>query len=284
MNSEIFDTHLHMWDLEKVAYSWLKEDTSILNRTYLPDELGSQLLGAGVSKAILVQADNHLEDSFRMLEAAAEYDFIDGVVAWLPLENPSLCDTILKTNYLPNPYFKGVRHLAHMEADPAWLLRPAVMESLQLMAAQKVPYDFVGTSFLHLQTAIYLAHKIPGLNIVLDHLNQPPMTDPRAFEVWKGQMKIASGLPNIYAKISGLGTATGNFTGWTKADIRPAIELVLDNFGSLRCFCGGDWPIALLAGEYIPTWQKYREAIEGLTGVQDQRNIFFENARRFYNT
>ena len=282
MNSEIFDTHLHMWDLEKVAYRWLKEDTSILNRTYLPDELSSQLLGAKVSKAILVQADNHLEDSFRMFEAAAEYSFIEGVVAWLPLENPSLSDTILKTNYLTNPYFKGVRHLVHMEADPAWILRPAVMESLQLLAAYQVPYDFVGTTLLHLQTAISLADKIPDLNIVLDHLNQPPMTDKKGFESWKEQMKIASSLPNMYAKISGLGTASGNFSGWTKDDITPAIEHVLDNFGALHCFCGGDWPIALLAGEYIPTLQKYREAIEGLASEQDQRDIFFENASRFY--
>jgi L-fuconolactonase len=29
-------------------------------------------------------------------------------------------------------------------------------------------------------------------------------------------------------------------------DIKPYIAFALEQFGSDRCFCGGDWPVSLL--------------------------------------
>jgi len=36
---KIIDTHLHTWDIDKLDYYWLKNDTSILTKTYLLDEV-----------------------------------------------------------------------------------------------------------------------------------------------------------------------------------------------------------------------------------------------------
>ena len=49
MKQTIIDTHIHIWNLEKVEYNWLKNDTSLLNKTYLLDELNPQLQEANVS-------------------------------------------------------------------------------------------------------------------------------------------------------------------------------------------------------------------------------------------
>ena len=89
MSIPIIDTHVHIWDLIKVHYSWLQGDESILARNYLPDELYPQLSKVNVTSAVLVQAANNLEDTDLMLSAAAQNDWINGVVGWVPLEDPS---------------------------------------------------------------------------------------------------------------------------------------------------------------------------------------------------
>jgi L-fuconolactonase len=177
---------------------------------------------------------------------------------------------------------KGVRHLIHNEADPAWLLRESVLESLGILAARQLPYDVVGIIPDHLRTALRVAEKWPGLRMVLDHLNQPPMTDPRKAREWGDLMKAAACHENIFVKISGLGTAAGKGEDWKAEDLEPCIEFALHHFGAERCFCGGDWPVCLLAGSYEKTWGAYRSIIKKYLGPEDQERLFYGNAKRFY--
>jgi L-fuconolactonase len=95
-------------------------------------------------------------------------------------------------------------------------------------------------------------------------------------------MKIASRHPNFYAKISGLGTTADKPAGWSAADVKPYVEFVLDQFGTDRCCCGGDWPVSLLAGSYTHTWQSYYQVVNELTTGDDRNKIFFSNAQQFY--
>ncbi len=50
-----------------------------------------------------------------------------------------------------------------------------VMQSLSVLAAYDVPYDVVGVTPQHLITALEVAHKVPELRLMLDHMNQPPI-------------------------------------------------------------------------------------------------------------
>jgi L-fuconolactonase len=77
---EIIDTHVHTWDLSKAEYSWLKGDTSIINRTFLLDELDEQRLTAGINGGVLVQADNNFEDTDYMLQVASKNNWIKGLL------------------------------------------------------------------------------------------------------------------------------------------------------------------------------------------------------------
>lgn len=282
-DERIIDTHIHIWDLEKVRYSWLDGDTSILNRTYLLDELLPSFQAAGINKGILVQAANNLEDTQLMLQTAAQHREIAGVVGWLPLTDPVQTARLLQTGFLKEPYFKGVRHLIHNEVDAQWLLQPAVLESLNILASYNIPYDIVGINNDHLKTAIKVAEKIPTLKLVLDHLNQPPIATRQQFGDWGLLMKEISASGNVYAKISGLGTASGKFEDWCAADVEPYIEYVLDAFGASRCFCGGDWPVASLAGSYTKLWDIYRSILQKLLPEEKERTkVLYENAKEFY--
>lgn len=260
---KLIDTHIHVWDLEQVEYSWLMGDTSILNRSYALEGLEDARVAAGVTEGVLVQAANNWEDTQWMLKVAAAHDWIKGVVGWLPLMEPSVTERVLLEEW--GGLLKGVRHLIHNEVDPRWLLQETVLDSLGLLVERDIPYDVVGIVPEHLRTVLEVATRLPGLRMVLDHLNQPPV-EIRGSD-WEGLMREAARHDNIYVKISGLGRLD---------DVRPCIEFVLEQFGEGRCFCGGDWPVALLTGSYEEIWKRYLQVVGG------SEQVLYENAKRFY--
>jgi L-fuconolactonase len=282
MIENVIDTHVHVWDFDHADYPWLKGDTTLLNRTHALEELEDDRIKAGVTGGVLVQAANNREDTDWMLRVAAGSEWITGVVGWLPLQDPVATGMILEQEYTAGSYLKGVRHLIHNEKDPAWLLQASVLESLGLLAARDVPYDVVGVIPAHLRTALRVAEKWPGLRLVLDHLNQPPIGRPGEEREWKELMTEAAGHENIYVKISGLGTAAGKGFDWRPEDLKSCIGFVLQHFGAGRIFCGGDWPVCLLAGSYEKTWSAYRAVLYQCLGKADLDKVFRSNAQRFY--
>jgi L-fuconolactonase len=278
----IIDTHVHIWDLEKAEYPWLQGDTSILNRTWRIEEIEKDRKEAGITAGVLVQASGNLEDSELMLETAYKTDWIRGIVGWLPLMDTKATQQLLEEIFLKEKYFKGVRHQIHDEKDPKWLLQPAVIESLKLLASFDIPYDVVGILPSHIQTVIEVADKIPGLRMVFDHLNWPPIPRKEKFGRWGDLIKIAAQRKNLYAKISGLGTASGDFQDRTTDDIKPYVKFVLEHFGPERCFCGGDWPVSMLANNYIKTWQTTKDILNDLLNDVQKDKVLFSNANNFY--
>lgn len=278
----ILDTHIHVWNFDKAEYKWLQGDTTILNRSYHIEELEKERQEAGISAGVLVQAANNYDDTDWMLQVAEAHDWLKGVVGWLPLLDPRETERSLINKYLPNKLFKGVRHLIHNEADPQWLLQDKVIESLRILEHYNIPFDVVGIIPAHIETALEVAVKLPHLKMVFDHLNQPPVLHKEKFGLWGELMKTAAGHPNFYAKISGLGTASGQQDKWANEDLKPYIEFVLETFGDNRCFCGGDWPVSLLAGTYVKTWQAYKTILTELLDEATQQKVFYQNAKAFY--
>ena len=279
---KIIDTHVHVWDLSKADYPWLKDDESILNRTWVIEQLAEERKNAGITAGVLVQAAGNLEDTGFLLQTAYETEWIKGVVCWLPLTDTTATRRILEERYLKEPYCKGIRHQVHDEGDSKWLLQPAVIESLKLLAGYNIPYDVVGILPEHIETVLELNEKIPELRIVFDHLNWPPISSGEKFGKWGHLMKVAAQHKNLYAKISGLGTASGNFQNRTKEDIKPYVAYILQHFGTDRCFCGGDWPVSLLADSYSGTWQIIKDMLSELLTGEEQQKILFNNADSFY--
>lgn len=277
------DTHVHIWDFNRAEYAWLEGNTSILNRTYSIEELETERFEIGIKKGILVQAANNFEDTDWMLHVAVNTDWIAGIVGWLPLIDPDATLKALQKKYGKENYFKGVRHLIHDERDPEWLLQPEVINSLQILADHNIPYDVVGVLPEHIETALQVAAKVPELRMVFDHLNQPPIATKEKFGRWGELMKEAAQHKNFYAKISGLGLTAQKNDLWTADDIKPYVGFAIEQFGTDRCFLGGDWPVSLLAGSYTNAWKNYRTVIDELLPVAERSKIYYHNAANFYS-
>jgi L-fuconolactonase len=275
----IIDTHQHLWDLDRVAYPWLVPEFGPIARSYVPAELEPQLARAGVTHTVLVQAANSYADTEYMLEQAAMHPYMVGVVGWVPLLYPDVADRAL-ARYSANPLFVGMRHLIHNEADGRWLLQDRVIEGLKLLSDRKLTFDVVATTHEHLACIPTLGERVPGLKMVIDHLGQPPIQS-RSLGQWGEDIRIAAQNPNVFAKISGLGTASGMPDTWRAEDIRPYLDYVLDRFGPDRCMTGGDWPVCVLGGGYEKAWNVYRQAYEAL-GAEVQQRLLSGTAISFY--
>jgi len=280
---KIIDTHIHVWDLQKADYPWLQNDSSILNQTWAIEQLDSEKQTAGITGGILVQASGNLEDTELMLDTARKTAWINGVVCWLPLLHTEATQQLVEEKFSKEKYFKGVRHQVHDEPNTKWLLQPAVINSLKILAEKNIPFDVVAVLPQHIETALEVAHKIPELKMVFDHLSQPPIKTKERFGLWGELMRTAAQHKNFYAKISGLGTTSGNLTGWTAEEVKPYIAFALEHFGTTRCFCGGDWPVSLLAGSYNKVWNIYTSVITSVVNKQESGNIFYNNAVQFYH-
>ncbi|HEY6505388.1 MAG TPA: amidohydrolase family protein [Chitinophagaceae bacterium] len=280
---KIIDTHIHVWNLGRAEYPWLQGANSLLNQTWLIEQIETERKEAGITSGVLVQASGNMEDTEVMLETARQTSWISGVVCWLPLKNTEATQQILEEKYLKEKYFKGVRHQIHDEKNPEWLLQPAVIESLQILAAHEIPYDIVAVLPSHIETSLKVAEQVPGLRMVFDHLSQPPIPAKEKFGKWGELMNAAAKHKNFYAKISGLGTASGSFKDRKADDIKPYIEFALQHFGADHCFCGGDWPVSLLADNYINTWQTYKDIVQQLLSGGEQEKVFYSNAQQFYD-
>jgi L-fuconolactonase len=284
MEHKIIDTHVHIWDLENIRYPWLDGDTTILNRSYTIDELEPARKEAGITNGVFVQAEDSFADADYMLAMCETTPWMIGAVCWLPLMDPQATEKVLSEKYFKNKYFKGVRHLIHFDSNPKWMLQEPVLQSLAILVKYKLPYDVVGILTEHIETALQVAEKVPELRMVFDHLNQPPISTNQKFGRWGELMQEAAKHKNFYAKISGLGTVTKKKEGeWGEDDLKPYVEFALQHFGKDRCFCGGDWPVSLLAGGYARTWKAYITLLENLLDPADQEKVLYSNAKLFYN-
>ncbi len=261
----LIDTHLHMWDLEACAYSWITPAVGVLNRTYAIDEVDAEREAAGVTGAVLVQAANNRCDTDLMLAAMASHAWVRGVVGWVDLLAGAAVEAEVAERKAAGGVV-GVRHLNHDEPDPDWLVQPAVIEGLGALARAGLAFDVVAIWPLHLGHVPTLAAAVPHLTIVVDHLAKPPIPSGD-LSGWRAAMARAAEHPNVVAKLSGLDTAAGS-PDWTPADLRPAFEGALELFGADRLMYGGDWPVTLLGGGYTRQHAAFEWLTDGLSPAE----------------
>ena len=277
-NSQMIDTHQHLWIISEREYSWLKPEYGVIYDDFGPELIEPQLGPAGVTGTVMVQSADTYADTFYMLDVAAKHKFVKGVVGWVPLNRPDEASAALDV-LVKNPVFKGVRNLIHDYPDPKWILKQEVLEGIGHLASRNLVMDFVTINTDHMSCLPVIAEKYPNLKIVIDHLSKPGIKN-KEWEPWASDMAKAAKYPNIYAKISGLNTASDS--NWSFKDWIPYVDHVVSIFGSNRVMLGGDWPVILLANDYQTVWKAQQDVIAHLS--QDQQDdIKYRTATKFYS-
>nr|WP_299383391.1 amidohydrolase family protein [Allomuricauda sp.] len=273
----IIDSHQHFWYYEAEKHSWIDDHMAVIRRNFLPEDLKAVYEENGIEGCVAVQADQTLEETDFLLGLASSNSFIKGVVGWVDLRSDAVEADLEK--YKDNQYLKGWRHVVQDEADHNFLLRPNFCRGISLLEEYGYTYDIL--VFPHqLGAVLEFVKRFPNQKFVVDHIAKPYIKDG-FYEGWALLMQRISKHQNVYCKLSGMVTEA-DYQLWSPNQFERYINLILESFGTDRIMFGSDWPVCLVAANYVQVKDLVINAIGSLS-ENEQQKIMGANAMTFYN-
>ncbi|MEV6801145.1 amidohydrolase family protein [Micromonospora rifamycinica] len=278
----IIDAHHHLWRPER-GYTWLDApELATIRRPFTPADLTAELTAAGVTGTVLVEGGRcHRDEAAEFLGYAADTAPILAVVTWLDVAADDVSATVAAhRRSRGGDFLVGVRSQVQGEADPDYLDRAGVRRGLAEIAAAGLTFDLVIRAD-QLPAAARAARAVPQLRFVLDHLGKPRIDQGTAgLRSWRGPLAAFAANPNVTAKLSGLVTEAG--PGWSAEELRPFVEVAVEEFGADRLMFGSDWPVCLLRSDYAGVLRALTAALPPLPD-RDRHEILAGTAVRTYD-
>jgi L-fuconolactonase len=265
----VVDSHAHIWQPDRPGLEWLA-DVPELDRPFLLDQLPGADRTAG---AVIVQAVDDEDESRWLLAEASSNPRVRAVVGWVDLAGDDPAGRLELLAASPGgELLAGIRHLAHIDPDPEWLVRERTGRGLAAVARAGLAFDLVVRPW-QLGTAARVADAHPELLFVLDHLGQPPAAEGEDFDAWRSALAALAARPNVVAKVSGI--ATRRPDAEARARLDRVLTAALEAFEPERLMFGSDWPLVNLADGYDAWHAQYLEATSALSpaerGALDER-------------
>jgi L-fuconolactonase len=276
----IVDAHVHLYDPGVIRYGWMK-GRPVLDQQRLMAQLDAARGSIEIEGLVWVEvgADPGLylqEASF--VDGLARADRrIRAMVAAAPLERGAAVTPDLE-KLAAHDLTRGIRRLLQDEPDDAFCLRPGFVEGVRLLTRFGLSFD-ICVYHRQLPSAVEVVRRCPDVCFVLDHAGKPGIREG-LMEPWRTHMTELAGLPNVWCKLSGLITEADHGS-WTREQLRPYIDHVIERFGFARVMFGSDWPVS----EQTHRYGEWVEIVEwALVGASrdERRNLFRENAIAFY--
>ena len=276
----IVDTHLHIWDLNRLSYPWLNSIPA-LNKNHLIEDYRLACDGVNVAKMVFLQCEclpvQYEQELAWVTEVAATDPRIRGIVPWAPLENGDAVEADL-ARLAANPRVKGVRRIIQFETDQEFCLRANFVRGVQLLPKYGLTFDLC-INHTQLANTLQLVGRCPDVQFVMDHIAKPDIKSGR-LDPWRAEMRSLAQFPNVWCKMSGLVTEA-DFQRWTPEGLKPYIEHVIQCFGFDRVMFGGDWPVSTQAADY-PRWVATLDAALHGCSPDELHRLYVRTAEAFY--
>jgi len=270
------DAHQHFWRYNADEFGWIDDSMSSLRRDFGPDDLKPELERAGFQGSIAVQARQSLEETRWLLELAEDSPLILGVVGWVDLCSPDV--RLQLQTFAGNPKLIGIRHLVQSEPDERFLLLPEFLRGISVLEEFDLTYDILIYP-QHLPVAVEFVRHSPRQRFVLDHLAKP-LIKSASIHPWEAGIRELAKFPNVCSKLSGMVTEA-DWQNWRPEDLKPYLDIALDNFGPERLMIGSDWPVCTVAASYKQTMSVVLDYLYKYpVNVQDA--VLGGNAQRFW--
>jgi L-fuconolactonase len=276
----IVDAHVHLYDPGVIRYGWMK-DKPALDQQHLMAQLdaarGPVELEALVWVEVGADPGQYLQEASFVDGLARADRRIRAMVAAAPLERGAAVTPDLE-KLAAHDLTRGIRRLLQDEPDDAFCLRPGFVEGVRLLARHGLSLD-ICVYHRQLAGAVELVRRCPEVRFVLDHAGKPGIRDG-LMEPWRTHIAELAALPNVWCKLSGLITEA-NHANWTREQLRPYIDHVIERFGFARVMFGSDWPVA----EQTHRYDEWVEIVDqALVDASDdeRRKLFRDCAIAFY--
>ncbi|WP_438383132.1 amidohydrolase family protein [Asaia sp. BMEF1] len=266
---DIVDAHQHVWSLSNPFHSWPDAELGGLYCDYGMQDWAAVAHSAGVTRSVLVQAQEDWRETLWMLSLAARHPTIAGVVGWIDLTHTEAPERIAWL--AGQPGLKGVRPMLQDMEDEDWLLSPELRPALKALCRHGLRLDALIRP-RHLDMLCRFRRAWPELPLVIDHGAKPDMTGG-GFSFWRDAMARLSDL-GVACKFSGLQTELPS--GGDEMLLAPFVETLLTLFPE-RLLWGSDWPVCLLTGKtYGDTLDFARNSVSHF--ARDRAESIFSDA------
>lgn len=296
---QIVDAHHHLWNpvtqIPDIGYVWLSNigalkpfgDPTPIQRDYLFDEFVTEQDIRPLAASVHLQADGAIADPVaetRFIQSISDaHDFPIAIVGFVDLTRHDAARTIATHRVSRN--FRGVRQILSRLDDrpeisftPVHFLRnPVWQENFQLLEDNGLSFDLQLYPEQMEEAADFLA-EFPGVPVIVDHAGSPYDQTVPGLRRWKAGVSALAKLPNIHAKICGLGMFDRN---WNAQSINPITDTLLDLFGPQRLMFASNFPVDKLMRSYPDTLVDIALNFCDLP-VAEIGAIFRDNARRIY--
>ena len=295
MRLPFVDAHVHLWDLTRPGYGWLRppfrEDVpggspESIATTYLLDDYLAEVRAWNVQGFVHVEAGAGVpaarSETQWLEETALATGMPNGIVACAALDDPDL-DALLAF-HASHSRVRGIRHIVNYHHEPArtysdrdltqderWLAGYA------LLAKYGLSFDLQAypAQFLHLAA---IAERHPDTLVIIDHMGMPVETDADGRRTWETGIAALAKLPNVSIKLSGAGFI---HRPWSAASVRSYVLRMIDLFGPQRVLVATNFPTDRMFATMNYTLEQYEILLDRFSDG-DRRDMWGRNTNRIY--
>ena len=246
----VVDAHQHFWRIGAQEQAWRDARHEAINSDFDPADLAESLHEAGVQATVLMQSVDEPAENDRLQAYAETTPFVAGVVGWLPLRDPKAAHAELSRTSIPR--LCGVRCL--VADDPLeWLSSPDSLSLFRDLVERGLAWDVVPINGAQIESVLRLAHELPDLKIVVDHLGRPPV-EAGTWRTWAKHVQELSDCPGVAMKVSIGIDVLSNWDHWQIDKLDRFVEWAMKCFGPNRLMMASNWPVVLLRTTYTQAW------------------------------
>ena len=310
----IIDPHHHLWDHPGSRYM-------------LDEILADTGSGHRVVATVFVEClSMYRADGPEPMRPVGETEFVNGIAAqsasgqygdtrvaagiagFADLALGASVEDVLHAHIAAAPArFRGIRHAAGFDADPA-IRNSHTNPPAELYKSPRFREGFAKLSTLGLSFEAWqyhpqlpevtdLARAFPATTIILDHFGGPLGIGPyegkrtEIFRRWKDDITELARCPNVVAKLGGINMPVNGF-GWNKRPSPPTSDElvaatrdyylhVIDKFGPSRCMFESNFPVDRVSCSYNVLWNSFKKIAAGFTNDEKSR-LFYGTAAEVY--
>ncbi|MEP9348227.1 amidohydrolase family protein [Xanthobacter sp. KR7-225] len=289
----VIDSHFHIWRQDDLP--WLRgpmvprifgpyED---IRRDYLIGEYQADLAGAGVGQAVYVQTNwpkERFEDEVTWVQQTAnESGWPHAIVAYADMTADDVRPQL--DRLMRYPLVRGVRMQLHWHERPEFRFAEAPDRILDERVRRNLVWlkDY-GLSFdlqlfpSQMEAAAGVIGDNPETTFVLVHAGMLADRSDRDAAAWTAGLTKLAALPNVYSKLSGLGTFIHRNDGDLIAYV---VATLVELFGSRRLMFGSNFPIEKIWTSYADLIGAHRRAVAQFGGAAEDE-VFHGVAARVY--
>lgn len=265
-NLKIFDSHIHVWNLESQRLDWLHGVGSLLHRSFSFADLKQAYADLAEQGLADVELAGALHIEADVADSADEDARITSLMSHEPLLQGFVTHSHLQKNMQVAPDAVGVREVLHNDGIPRGrCLESSFTAGCRNLSSQSKVFDLcIRTPELADFHAAY--ENCANVSVVIDHCGNAQRLD----DEFAANMRALAEYPNVYCKLSGL-----SYDSTT--DAYQLLEFLGEIFGPQRLMFASNWPVIGLYSDLYT----HITAIRKVFG--DNAQVFSDTARYVYN-